>query len=136
MTNKKKSWFDCIAPPLAGFISKWHVVLGAIQSNQLFFLFVILIGSILDVVYFSPVIVTAFFKKMPEIETLQGDGEEKVEVFSEEIQILEYRRPIYLFMIIPLAITAVFSIIFCLFPNTFSIFDLVQIAVKDIFKGM
>jgi formate hydrogenlyase subunit 3/multisubunit Na+/H+ antiporter MnhD subunit len=124
------------APPLAGFISKWHVVLGAIQSKQLFFLFVILIGSILDVVYFSPVIVTAFFKKMPEIETLQGDGEEKVEVFSEEIQILEYRRPIYLFMIIPLAITAVFSIIFCLFPNTFSIFDLVQIAVKDIFGGM
>jgi NADH:ubiquinone oxidoreductase subunit 5 (subunit L)/multisubunit Na+/H+ antiporter MnhA subunit len=95
-----------------------------------------LIGSILDVVYFCPVIVSAFFGKMPENETLKGDKEEKVEVFSEKIERVEAKRPIYLFMIIPLAITAVFSIIFCFIPNTFSIFDLVQMAVKDIFGGM
>ena len=124
------------APPLAGFISKWHVVLGAVQSGQLFFLFIILIGSILDVVYFSPVIITAFFRKMPETETLNGDEEEKVAVFAEKIERVETKQPIYLFMIVPLTITAVFSIIFCLFPNTFSIFDLVQMAVKDIFGGM
>ena len=124
------------APPLAGFISKWHVVLGAIQSGQLIFLTIILIGSILDVVYFSPVIVTAFFKKMPETETLKGDEEEKVEGLSAKIEKVEGKRPIYLFMIIPLAITAAFSIIFCFFPNTFSIFDLVQMAVRDIFGGM
>jgi formate hydrogenlyase subunit 3/multisubunit Na+/H+ antiporter MnhD subunit len=124
------------APPLAGFISKWHVVLGAIQSEQILFLSVILIGSILDVVYFSPVIVTAFFRKMPEKETLEGDREEKVEVFSEKILSVEYNRPIHLFMVVPLAITAIFSIIFCLFPNTFSIYDLAQMAARDIFGGM
>ena len=95
-----------------------------------------MIGSILDVVYFSPVIVNAFFRKMPETETLKGDEEEKVELFSEKIERVERKRPIYLFMIIPLAITAIFSILFCLFPNTFSIFDLVQMAVKNIFGGM
>ena len=93
-------------------------------------------SSILDVVYFCPVIVNAFFGKMPENETLKGDMEEKVEVYSEKVERLETKRPIYYFMIIPLAITAVFSIIFCLLPNTFSIYDLVQMAVKDIFGGM
>lgn len=124
------------APPLAGFISKWHVVQGAIQSGQLLLLTIILIGSILDVVYFCPVIVSAFFGKMPENETLKGDKEEKVEVFFGKIARVEAKRPIYYFMIIPLAITAAFSIILFLFPNTFSIYDLVQMAVKDIFGGM
>jgi formate hydrogenlyase subunit 3/multisubunit Na+/H+ antiporter MnhD subunit len=124
------------APPLAGFISKWHVVLGAVQSGQLVFLTIILIGSILDVVYFCPVLINAFFGKMPEKETLEGDMEEKVEVYSEKVEKLETKKPIYYFMIIPLAITALFSIIFCILPNTFSIYDLVQMAVKDIFGGM
>jgi len=123
------------APPLAGFISKWHVVLGAVESGQRLILFTILLGSILDVVYFSSVIVSAFFKKIPERETLRGDMEEKVEVYSEKPERLEFKRPIYLFMVIPLSITALFSILLCLFPNTFSIYGLVQVAAKDIFGG-
>lgn len=126
----------CGAPPTAGFISKWHVCLGAIQSGQMVSLYIILIGSLLDVVYFFPVIRTAFFEKMPEVETLSGDMEEKVQVVSKQIQIQETKRPLYLFMVIPLAITAAFSIIFCLFPNAFYIYDLAQMAVKNIFGGM
>lgn len=124
------------APPLAGFISKWHVALGAIESGQLIFLSIILIGSLLDVVYFSPVIVKGLFGKMPETETLQGDREEKVDLLTEKVEKLEAKRPIYLFMVVPLAITAVFSIILFLFPNTFYIYDLVRMAVKNIFGGM
>jgi len=123
------------APPLAGFISKWHVVLGAIESGQRLILLAILVGSILDVVYFSPVIITAFFRKVPEGETLGGDREEKVEVYSEKLERLEFKRPLYLFMVIPLSVTAIFSILLCLFPNTFSIYGLVQVAVRDIFGG-
>lgn len=126
----------CGAPPLAGFISKWHVSLGAIQSGQMAFLVIILIGSLLDVVYFFPVIRTAFFGKMPETDMLKGDKEEKVEVLSEQQPFLETNRPLYLFMIIPLSITAVFSILFCLFPQIFYIYDLAQLAVRDIFGGM
>jgi len=123
-------------PPIAGFISKWFVSLGAIQSGQIAFLSIIFIASLLDVVYFFPVIRTAFFGKMPEIETLSGDREEKVEIFSEKVQIIEAIHPIYLFMVIPLAITAFFSILFCFFPNTFHLYDLAQMAVRDIFGGM
>jgi multicomponent Na+:H+ antiporter subunit D len=125
----------CGAPPLAGFISKWYLSLGAIESGQLGFLLVILIGSLLDVVYFFPVIKTAFFERVPEIETLGRDMEEKVAFFSEGVRIKETERPLYSFMIIPLAVTAGLSILFCLRPQTLHVYDLVQMAVNDIFGG-
>ena len=126
----------CGAPPIAGFISKWHVALGAVESGHLFFLFIIVVGSLLDVVYFFPVIRRAFFAKMPADETLKGDLEEKVDLYTEKKRVLENQKPLYLLMVVPLAITAVFSILFCLFPNIFSIYDLAQTAVKNIFGGM
>ena len=43
---------------------------------------------------------------------------------------------ITILVIVPLAITAIFSILLCLFPNTLSIYDLAQTAVKDIFGGL
>ena len=52
---------------------------------------------------------------------------------SEKIVKLETRRPLYLFMIGPLALTACLSIIFCFFPGTFYILDLVEIAVNNLF---
>lgn len=124
------------APPLAGFISKWHVALGAVESGYLFFLLIIFVGSILDVVYFFPVIRTAFFGKMPEAETLGNDREEKVAVYTEKKHAIENQHPLYLFMIVPLAFTAIFSILLCVFPNTLSIYDLAKTAVKNIFGGM
>ncbi len=126
----------CGAPPLAGFISKWHIALGAVETEQFFFLFIICAGSLLDVVYFFPVIRTAFFAKIPQAETLAKDMEPKVEFYTEKTHCLEYRQPLYFFMIVPLAITAIFSILFCLFPNIFGIYDLAQMAVKSIFGGI
>ena len=118
----------CGAPPLAGFISKWHVALGAVESGALFFLVIIFAGSLLDVVYFFPVIRTAFFGKPREDEKLTHDLEKKKN--------LENRRAIYLFMVVPLAITAIFSILLCLYPNMLSIYDLAQKAVKNIFGAI
>jgi len=124
------------APPLAGFISKWHISLGAIQSGQMVFLLVILIGSLLDVIYFFPVIRTAFFGKIPENQVIKGDLEEKVDLYSEQPRSIEARRPLYLFMVVPLSITAIFSILLCLFPRMFYIYDLALAAVENIFGGM
>ena len=126
----------CGAPPLAGFISKWNIALGAVESGHLFFLMVICVGSLLDVVFFFPVIRTAFFAKIPASETVEMDIEPKVDLYTEKIAILETRRPMYLFMVVPLAITALFSIVLCLFPNTFHLYDLARMAVKNIFGGM
>jgi formate hydrogenlyase subunit 3/multisubunit Na+/H+ antiporter MnhD subunit len=126
----------CGAPPLAGFISKWHIGLGAVESGARVFLLIILVGSLLDVVYFFPVIRTAFFDKRPKDEALANEREEKVDIDTGQKQVLESRQEIYLLMIIPLAITAIFSILLCLFPNTLRIYDLAQTAVNNIFGGL
>jgi formate hydrogenlyase subunit 3/multisubunit Na+/H+ antiporter MnhD subunit len=112
------------------------VALGAVESGMLFFLLIICVGSLLDVVYFFPVIRTAFFARMPVAETLDGDQEEKVEVTSEKPPVMETQKPLYLFMVVPLAITAFFSILLCIFPNMFRIYDLAMAAVNQIFGGV
>ena len=108
----------CSIPPVAGFISKWYFCLGSIQAGQIAFLFVALTASILDLVYFFPIVRTAFFSK-PKGAKGKETG-----------------QPLYLFMVIPLALTGVFSILFCLFPNMFHIFDLAQLAIKNLFGGI
>lgn len=125
----------CGAPPLAGLISKWHIALGAVESKQLFFLAIICIGSLLDVVYFFPVIRDAFFARMPAAELI-NDEEPKVAPYTTRPGSVETRTPLYLFMIVPLAITALFSILFCLFPNMVWIYDLATTAAGQLFGGM
>jgi formate hydrogenlyase subunit 3/multisubunit Na+/H+ antiporter MnhD subunit len=113
----------CGIPPTCGFISKWFLCLGTLQAGQLVFLAVILTSSLLDAIYFFPIIRAAFFQK--PAETSGG-----------KVEIIEKKRPIYLFMVIPLAITGIFSIVFCLFPRTFYILDLAEMAVRGLFGGM
>jgi formate hydrogenlyase subunit 3/multisubunit Na+/H+ antiporter MnhD subunit len=113
----------CGAPPVAGFISKWFLCLGTVQSGHLVFLAVILVSSLLDVVYFFPIVKTAFFDPLPEAASAGGG----------RIRRLETRRPLYLFMVVPLAITALFSLIFCFFPRAFRFLDLVETAVHNLF---
>ncbi len=122
----------CGAPPVAGFISKWFLAIGAIQSGQMVFLALLLIASLLDVVYFYPIIRTAFFEKMPQDEVLK-EREAKVALFSKKTEIIETRRPLYYFILFPIAITASFSILFCLFPDLFHIYGLAQVAIRDLF---
>ncbi len=113
----------CGVPPVSGFISKWYLCLGTLQAGQLVLLAVILTSSVLDVIYFFPIIKTVFFERPAQTN-------------PEQIVRKETDHPLYLFMVIPVAITATFSIIFCIFPNTFYIFDLVKMAVRNLFGGM
>ena len=113
----------CGIPPVAGFISKWYLCLGTVQAGAYIFLCVILVSSILDVIYFFPIVRMAFFKK-PE-----GDTFTNANWFPN----METQKPLYIFMIVPLAVTASFSIIFCFFPNTFYILDLVKLATNNLF---
>ncbi|HEY5596331.1 MAG TPA: proton-conducting transporter membrane subunit [Candidatus Bipolaricaulota bacterium] len=50
-------------PPLGGVWSKWFLVLGAVQADQLFFVAVLLLGSLLTAGYLLPVAARAFFSK-------------------------------------------------------------------------
>jgi len=116
----------CGIPPAVGFISKWYLCMGSyeaflqISPVMITFLFVLLIASLLDVVYFFPIIHTAFFKTP---EGVVGEVEVK-------------EAP--LFMLIPLSITAIFSVVFLLDYilglNIISmyIYKLVEVAIKNV----
>ena len=87
------------------------------------FLVVILVSSLLDVIYFFLIEKRAFFDKQADSDRLHdGAGSNS-----------ESGHPLYLFMVIPLAITAIFSIVFCFFPGMFYIIDLANLAIKGLF---
>ena len=113
----------CGAPPVSGFISKWFLGLGTIQAGTIIFLIVILVSSLLDVVYFFPIVKTAFFDTPAEASAASGG----------KILRLEMQKPLYMFMVVPLALTALFSVIFFFFPDAFHLLDLAEIAVNNLF---
>jgi multicomponent Na+:H+ antiporter subunit D len=94
-------------PPINGFISKWYLGLGAVQSDQLIPLFILLLSGILNVGYFFPIIRRAYFN--------EGKGLEKYGEAS-------------MLMVVPIMITALLSVILGLNPNLF--FDFFNLAVK------
>jgi multicomponent Na+:H+ antiporter subunit D len=49
-------------PPTGGFISKWYILLGAIDAQQMFAVGVIIISTLLNAAYFLPIVYAAFFR--------------------------------------------------------------------------
>lgn len=49
-------------PPLAGFFSKWYLVLGTIENSKWLYLAVILISSLLNAIYFFRIIEKVYMK--------------------------------------------------------------------------
>jgi multicomponent Na+:H+ antiporter subunit D len=50
-------------PPLAGFVSKWHLGLGAIESGHPWILVVLAASSLLNAAYFLPILRTVWFDR-------------------------------------------------------------------------
>jgi multicomponent Na+:H+ antiporter subunit D len=104
-------------PPTCGFISKWYLCIGSLSTNEIIFLFVFLASALLDAAFFFPIVFRAFFKKPREDVTMQ---------FNEAS----------LFMVTPLMITAVLSVIWGIFPNAFVHFiEIASLAVQNIMGG-
>ncbi len=55
-------------PLFAGFVTKWYLSLGALESGQWWFLVVMVASSILNAAYFLPIVYLAFFKAPPGTE--------------------------------------------------------------------
>ncbi|MFH7326957.1 monovalent cation/H+ antiporter subunit D family protein [Desulfurivibrio sp. C05AmB] len=58
------------APPVGGFISKWYLLVGALDAGQIAIILVLLASTMLNVAYFAPVVYHAFFGKPPAGEVL------------------------------------------------------------------
>ena len=91
-------------PPSGGFISKWYLVVGSVQAQEMFFLVVLLVSAVLNAAYFLPVSYTAFFEKESD--------DSHMEVAAADI------REIPL-ITIPLVATALLSLAMGIYPNYF-----------------
>lgn len=50
-------------PPTGGFISKWYMLLGALEAEHVFALMVLTISTLLNAAYFVPIVYAAFFRQ-------------------------------------------------------------------------
>lgn len=53
-------------PPVAGFVSKWYLGLGALEAHQDWVLFVLVGSTLLNAAYFLPILHVAWFREAPE----------------------------------------------------------------------
>jgi multicomponent Na+:H+ antiporter subunit D len=88
-------------PPVCGFVSKWYLVNGALQADQIVLLVALLLSTALNAGYFVPIFIRAFFfKPAPEAN---------VEQYTE--------AP--LTIVVPLCTTALISVILGIYPEIF-----------------
>ncbi len=50
-------------PPLAGFITKWYLILGSLHAHEVIFIVVLALSGLLNAAYWLPIIYQAFFYK-------------------------------------------------------------------------
>ena len=88
------------APPVAGFVTKWKLLVGAMEmpTHSMGILLVLLASTLLNVAYFAPVTYKAFFGKRPE---------------GEETGI----REAPLSMVVPILIAAGVSVFIGIYPD-------------------
>ena len=65
-------------PPLAGFFSKWYLVLGTIETENWFFLIILLISSLLNAVYFFRILERVYLKNPRQTEDQQVQANQTV----------------------------------------------------------
>lgn len=61
-------------PPLAGFLSKYYMLLGAFDNKAYFAIGVIIISTLLNAAYLLPIIHAAFFKPLPAKGKKHGEA--------------------------------------------------------------
>ena len=86
-------------PPTGGFISKWMMLIGALDADLIIIMIVYLISSFLNACYFFPIVYRAFFKSY--------DGDTSV-------------KEAPLFCVIPPVVTALSSILLFFFYTPFA----------------
>ena len=89
-------------PPCGGFISKWYMLLGTLETGNSFFLFVFLASSLLNAAYFLPVVYKAFF-------CAEEDSQ-----FENKVA----EAPVW--CLVPPLITAACSILLFIYPQPFA----------------
>ena len=85
-------------PPTAGFVSKWYVLLGALDTENMVAIIILIASTLLNAAYFLPIIYAAFFRTEGEFQR-GGYGEAPTA------------------MVVGLTISAAITILLFLFPS-------------------
>lgn len=102
-------------PPAGGFLSKWYLIKGALEAGQWPFVLVWLTSSLLNLAYFVPIIVSAFFRSGPEADRV-------------------VEAPLTL--LVPLVVTGAFSLLLGMAPDIpVAFFSLSSRAAHEILGG-
>ncbi len=104
-------------PPLNGFLSKWALGLGALEQEMPFYVFILLVSSLLNALYYLPIIVPAFF-----------GGLDSEHDHGFNIQEATPR------MLVPIAILALSTLVFGLLPTNIP-FELSRLTVTFLMQG-
>ncbi|MEX0994059.1 MAG: monovalent cation/H+ antiporter subunit D family protein, partial [Balneolaceae bacterium] len=103
-------------PPINGFVSKWFLIAGTLEGGMMIPVVIFVISGLLNVGYFFPIIHRAYFRKGDE--TIEGHGEASP------------------FMVVPIMITALLSVVFGLFPDLFfNFYELAHSIAINLFSG-
>jgi multicomponent Na+:H+ antiporter subunit D len=102
-------------PPINGFISKWYLGAGAVETGQVIFVAVLVLSGVLNAAYFFPIVQRAFFRRGRDLK----DHKEA--------------SPL---MVVPLALTALLSLFLGLYPDLFfKFYRLAKSVAVSVFQG-
>jgi multicomponent Na+:H+ antiporter subunit D len=87
------------APPVAGFVSKWNLLIGSVEAHQLGILLILIASTLLNAAYFAPITYRAFFGTRPVGEPFIGIREAPLS------------------MLIPILIACTISVLIGIFPD-------------------
>jgi multicomponent Na+:H+ antiporter subunit D len=87
------------APPVAGFVSKWNLLIGSVEAHQLGILLILIASTLLNAAYFAPITYKAFFGARPVGEPFIGIREAPLS------------------MLIPILIACTISVLIGIFPD-------------------
>ena len=100
-------------PVTGGIISKWYMVLGAMDSGRLWILVIYLISSLLNAAYFFPIVYNAFFCK------------------DDDSQFPNKIKEAPLAALLPPVITAIGTVVLFIYPELFLNFAKVAVGVSQ-----
>lgn len=89
------------APPVAGFVTKWNLLVGAVDAGSIGIVLVLLVSTLLNAAYFVPVLVTGFFGTPSPDDVLHPPHEAPWS------------------MVVPLTVTAAISVLTGCYPDFF-----------------
>ena len=86
-------------PPVGGFISKFYLLIGALDAGSIGILAILVVSTLLNAAYFVPVVYSGFFGQAP----------------AADAGIVRREAP--LLVLVPLCVTAVISVLIGVFPD-------------------